>query len=156
MLLPSLSTPPPFLKGFQKELMSLMMSGGNLGVSAFPEAVDYFAYLYPGASVDRIFSIVYLAVGLFCLLLIIFYSHKSKAYVRINVGFGLFVVSLLVVPLMDVFYIKGRVRSILRRFAVAIASNEHSFVSGSAKEHGEICAPSDGCQYQFPHFRREP
>ncbi|KAM2925257.1 hypothetical protein FF1_042792 [Malus domestica] len=92
----------------------------------FHHSVDYFAYLYPDASVDHIFYIAYMMVGLFCLLLIIFYSHKSEAHVRINVGLGLFVVSLLVVPLMDVFYIKGRVGSILRRFAAANASNEHS------------------------------
>ncbi|KAM1791649.1 hypothetical protein ACFX12_035592 [Malus domestica] len=94
--------------------------------NAFITVVDYFTYLYPDASVDRIFSIAYKVVGLFSLLLIIFYSHKSEAHVRINVGIGLFVVSLLVVPLMDVFYIKGRVGSILHRFAATIASNEHS------------------------------
>ncbi|KAM2807519.1 hypothetical protein PS2_042531 [Malus domestica] len=96
----------------------------------FHHSVDYFAYLYPDdnpdASVNHIFSIAYMVVGLFCLILIIFYSHKSEAHVRINVGLGLFIVSLLVVPLMDVFYIKGRVGSILRRFAATIASNEHS------------------------------
>ncbi|KAL3000303.1 hypothetical protein AAZX31_09G206100 [Glycine max] len=48
-------------------------------------------------------------VGLVGISLIILYSHKSDAYVRINVGLALFVVSLLVVPLLDAFYIKGRV-----------------------------------------------
>ncbi|KAM1265215.1 hypothetical protein ACFX2J_034932 [Malus domestica] len=66
--------------------------------NAFITAVDYFAHLYPYASVDRIFSIVYIVVSLFCLLLIIFYSHKSEAYVRINVGLSFFVVSLIAVP----------------------------------------------------------
>lgn len=77
--------------------------------NAFITAVDYFSFLYPDASVDRIFAVVYMIVGLVGISLIILYSHKSDAYVRINVGLALFVVSLLVVPLLDAFYIKGRV-----------------------------------------------
>lgn len=83
-------------------------AGYLLPWNAFITAVDYFSYLYPAASVDRIFASVYMLVGLFALLLIVAYAHKSDAFVRINVGLGLFVVSLLVVPVMDVAYIKGR------------------------------------------------
>lgn len=77
--------------------------------NAFITAVDYFSYLYPEASVDRIFAVAYMLVGLLCLLIIVFYAHKSDAYVRINVGLGLFVVAMLVAPVMDAVYIKGRV-----------------------------------------------
>lgn len=77
--------------------------------NAFITAVDYFSYIYPDASVDRIFAVVYMLVGLVCLLIIILYSHKSHSFVRINVGLGIFVVALLVVPVMDVVYIKGQV-----------------------------------------------
>ncbi|KAK9063445.1 hypothetical protein SSX86_017315 [Deinandra increscens subsp. villosa] len=77
--------------------------------NAFITAVDYFSYLYPDASVDRVFAVVYMIVGLVSLLFIVFYSHKSDAFVRINIGLGLFVVSLLVVPVMDVTYVKGQV-----------------------------------------------
>ncbi|KAI8528332.1 hypothetical protein RHMOL_Rhmol12G0141400 [Rhododendron molle] len=83
-------------------------AGYLLPWNAFITAVDYFSYLYPAASVDRVFASVYMLVGLFSLLLIVAYAHKSDAFVRINVGLGLFVVSLLVVPVMDVAYIKGR------------------------------------------------
>lgn len=48
-------------------------------------------------------------VGLICLLFILAYAHKSTSFVRINVGFVLFVVALVVVPVMDVGYVKGRV-----------------------------------------------
>ncbi|KAG4179155.1 hypothetical protein ERO13_A10G088800v2 [Gossypium hirsutum] len=78
--------------------------------NSFITAVDYFSYLYPEASVHRVFAVVYMVVGLACLLVIVFYAHKSEAYMRINVGLGIFVVSLLVVPVMDAVYIKGRVR----------------------------------------------
>ncbi|KAJ7943628.1 Equilibrative nucleotide transporter like [Quillaja saponaria] len=77
--------------------------------NAFITAVDYFSYLYPDANVDRVFAVVYMLVALFCLIIIILYSKKSNSYVRINLGLGLFVVALLVVPIMDAVYIKGRV-----------------------------------------------
>ncbi|KAJ7953634.1 Equilibrative nucleotide transporter like [Quillaja saponaria] len=77
--------------------------------NAFITAVDYFSYLYPDSNVDRVFSVVYMLVGLFCLIIIILYCQKSNAYVRINLGLALFVVALLVVPVIDAVYIKGRI-----------------------------------------------
>ncbi|KAG9447405.1 hypothetical protein H6P81_013533 [Aristolochia fimbriata] len=82
-------------------------AGYLLPWNAFITAVDYFDYLYPGANVDRVFAVVYMLVGLTCLVLIIGWAHKSSAVVRINLGLALFVVSLLVVPVMDLVYIKG-------------------------------------------------
>ena len=77
--------------------------------NAFITAVDYFTYLYPDASVDRIFAVVYMVIGLICLVVIILYSNKSHVFVRINAGLGLFVVALLIVPLLDVFYLRGQI-----------------------------------------------
>ncbi|KAK6160185.1 hypothetical protein DH2020_003566 [Rehmannia glutinosa] len=84
-------------------------AGYLLPWNAFITAVDYFTYLYPDASVDRVFAIVYMLVGLTSLLFIIAFAHKSNSVVRINVGYVLFLVALLAVPLMDVWYVKGRV-----------------------------------------------
>ncbi|KAL2903230.1 Equilibrative nucleotide transporter 1 [Bienertia sinuspersici] len=84
-------------------------AGFLLPWNAFITAVDYFDFLYPDQSVDRIFAVVYMLVGLVSLLVIIFSPRKSDAFIRINLGLGLFVLGLLVVPLMDFFYIKGRV-----------------------------------------------
>ncbi|GFY91050.1 equilibrative nucleotide transporter 1 [Actinidia rufa] len=83
-------------------------AGYLLPWNAFITAVDYFSYLYPEASVDRVFEVVYMLVGLVGLLFVVAYVHKSDSFIRINVGLALFVVSLLVVPVMDVAYIKGR------------------------------------------------
>ncbi|GMH27635.1 hypothetical protein Nepgr_029478 [Nepenthes gracilis] len=83
-------------------------AGFLLPWNAFITAVDYFDYLYPDVNVDRIFAVVYMLVALVSLVIIIFYAHRSDAYVRINVGLSLFVVSLLVVPVMDAVYIKGQ------------------------------------------------
>ncbi|KAI3509831.1 hypothetical protein L1887_25354 [Cichorium endivia] len=77
--------------------------------NAFITAVDYFAYLYPDASVDRVFAVAYMFVTLISLLFIVFYANKWHSFVKINMGLGLFVASLLVVPVMDVTYIKGQV-----------------------------------------------
>ncbi|VVA94800.1 unnamed protein product [Arabis nemorensis] len=78
--------------------------------NAFITAVDYFSYLYPSTAVDRIFAVVYMLVGLICLLvIIIFYAHKSLASFRINLGLLLFVIALLVVPILDLVYVKGQV-----------------------------------------------
>lgn len=77
--------------------------------NAFITAVDYFSFLYPDASVDRVFAVVYMLVGLTSVLIIIAFAHKSNAAVRINAGYVLFLVALVVVPLMDVWYVKGRV-----------------------------------------------
>ncbi|KAL2329309.1 hypothetical protein Fmac_022736 [Flemingia macrophylla] len=89
--------------------------------NAFITAVDYFSYLYPDASVDRVFAVVYMLVGLVGISLIILYSHKSIAYVRINAGLALFVLSLLIVPLIDAFYVKGRVGLYAGFYATAAA-----------------------------------
>ncbi|KAI4384287.1 hypothetical protein MLD38_002462 [Melastoma candidum] len=88
-------------------------AGFLLPWNAFITAVDYFSYLYPGESVDRVFAVVYMLVALVSLLAILFFlssrkASSSDAYVRINLGLFLFVVSLLVVPVLDVGYIKGR------------------------------------------------
>ncbi|GAA0176790.1 transporter [Lithospermum erythrorhizon] len=82
-------------------------AGYLLPWNAFITAVDYFSLLYPTFSVDRVFAVVYMIIGLLCLIIIVAFGHKSNAFVRINIGLGLFVVSLLVVPVMDVVYVKG-------------------------------------------------
>ncbi|KAE9620192.1 putative equilibrative nucleoside transporter [Lupinus albus] len=103
--------------------------------NVFITAVDYFSYLYPDVAVDRIFAAVYMLLGLVGILLIIFYSHKSDAFVRINVGLGLFVVSLVVVPVLDAFYVMGRVGLYggfyVTALAVGLAAVADALVQGS-------------------------
>lgn len=105
--------------------------------NAFITAVDYFSYLYPDASVDRVFAVVYMIIGLISLLFIVFYSHKSHSFVRINVGLGLFVVSLLVVPVMDVTYIKGQI-GVYGGFYVSVAAVGLSGIADALVQGGVI------------------
>lgn len=76
--------------------------------NAFITAVDYFSYLYPDAAVDATFAVAYMLTCLLFLLLVISFAHKSSAFLRTNAGLTLYIISLLVVPLMDLVYVKGR------------------------------------------------
>ncbi|XP_074274419.1 equilibrative nucleotide transporter 1-like [Silene latifolia] len=102
LLLPTTTTitkPPPKDTYHLSYLIHFTLGAGYLlPWNAFITAVDYFSYLYPSHRVDRIFSVAYVLPQLLSLLLIIFYSKKSGAHFRINLGSGLFVVSLVVVP----------------------------------------------------------
>ncbi|KAJ8644322.1 hypothetical protein MRB53_006070 [Persea americana] len=83
-------------------------TGYLLPWNAFITAVDYFAFLYPGASVDRVFAVVYMLVGLLFLVGVVGWAHKSSAFLRINLGLLMFVISLSIVPILDLVYVKGR------------------------------------------------
>ncbi|KAL5725848.1 Epsin-1 [Ranunculus cassubicifolius] len=84
-------------------------AGSLLAWNSFITAIDYFSYLYPGASVDRAFSVIYMLVVLLCVSLIIICANRLNTYISTNVGLILFMISLLIIPIMDVVYIKGRV-----------------------------------------------
>uniref|UniRef100_A0A0A0LLC1 Equilibrative nucleoside transporter n=1 Tax=Cucumis sativus TaxID=3659 RepID=A0A0A0LLC1_CUCSA len=91
--------------------------------NAFVTAIDYFSYLYPETNIDRIFAIVYMGVSFICLIFIVFYTQNSNSNssFRINLGLSLFVVTLLLVPVMDVVYIQGRV-GLYKGFYVTVGS----------------------------------
>ncbi|XP_062110284.1 equilibrative nucleotide transporter 1 [Humulus lupulus] len=105
--------------------------------NAFITAVDYFSFIYPDISVDRIFAVVYMMVGLVALILIILYSLQSDAHLRINIGLGLFIVSLLVVPITDAVYIKGRV-GLYDGFYVTVAAVVLASVADALVQGGTI------------------
>ncbi|KAK9113293.1 hypothetical protein Syun_020090 [Stephania yunnanensis] len=112
-------------------------AGFLLPWNAFITAVDYFGYLYPGTSVDRVFAVVYMLVCLVSLLLIVAYSHKSDSHLRINIGLVLFLLSMLVIPVMDQLYIKGRT-GMLPGFYVTVASLALSGVADALAQGGII------------------
>ncbi|XP_050206171.1 equilibrative nucleotide transporter 1 [Mercurialis annua] len=110
--------------------------------NAFITAVDYFSAIYPGVPVDRIFAVAYMLVGLCCLAVIVCYAHVSDAYVRINVGLAVFVVSLLIVPVMDAVYIKGRV-GLYGGFDVSVAAIALSGVADALVQGGLVGAAGE-------------
>ncbi|CAL5349913.1 unnamed protein product [Camellia sinensis] len=113
-----------------------------LSWNAFLTVIDYFSYLYPHVSVDRLFTIIYKPVGLFSLFFIVAYAHKPCSYLRVNVGLALFALSLLVVPVMDVAYIKGRTR-LYNGFYVTVAAVAISGVGCGLVQGGIVGAAGE-------------
>ncbi|KAK9675555.1 hypothetical protein RND81_11G014900 [Saponaria officinalis] len=100
--------PPPKDSYYLAYIVHFTLGTGYLlPWNAFITAVDYFSYLYPSQSVDRVFAVGYMLTGLFSVSAIIFYPNKSGSSFRINLGLGLFVVSLGVVPVMDLAGLSG-------------------------------------------------
>lgn len=119
-----------------------MGAGYLIPWNAFITAVDYFSYLYPNAAVDRVFSVSYMLIGFVCLLFIVGFSHKSHSFARINLGLGLFVVALLVVPVMDATYIKGVV-GVYGGFYVSVAATGLSGMADALVQGGVIGAAGE-------------
>jgi len=142
LLLATEKSPPKDTFHFAYIIYFTLGAGFLLPWNGFITAVDYFDYLYPNQSVDRIFAVVYMLVGLLSLLFIIFAARKSDAYVRINMGLGLFVVALLVVPIMDVVYIKGR-SGLYDGFYVTVAALGLSGLADALVQGGLIGAAGE-------------
>ncbi|XP_006295563.2 equilibrative nucleotide transporter 1 [Capsella rubella] len=84
--------------------------GSLLPWNAIISAVDYFSYLYPSTAVDRIFAVVYMLSGLVSLLVIVvFFAQKRHASFRINFGLSVFISGLLIIPVLDLVYVKGQI-----------------------------------------------
>ncbi|KAL5232565.1 hypothetical protein ABZP36_031341 [Zizania latifolia] len=104
---PAARRPPADRLGIGYLIFFTLGAGFLLPWNAFITAVDYFSYLYPGAPVDRVFSVAYMVSCFIPLVLIVLCFPKSSAPARINTGLSLFTLALLVVPVMDTAYVKG-------------------------------------------------
>jgi solute carrier family 29 (equilibrative nucleoside transporter), member 1/2/3 len=112
-------------------------AGFLLPWNAFITAVDYFSYLYPGAPVDRVFSVAYMLACLLPLLLIVLCFPKSSAPARINTGLAFFTLALLAVPAMDAAYVKGR-PGLYGAFDVTVAATVLCGVADALVQGGVI------------------
>ncbi|XP_039119888.1 equilibrative nucleotide transporter 1-like [Dioscorea cayenensis subsp. rotundata] len=113
--------PPPEEGSFTAYVIYFILGTGYLlPWNAFITAVDYFSFLYPSASVDRVFPVAYMVTNLVFLLLVLGVAGKSSSPMRINAGLGLFVVSLVVVPVMDEAWVKG-VQGMYAAYDVTVA-----------------------------------
>lgn len=87
----------------------ILGAGCHLPWMTFITAIDYFSRIYPQTHINRIFGVAYQPVAVVGLVTVVFFGRQSYVRVRINVGLGLYALALLLVPLLEVFYIKGRV-----------------------------------------------
>lgn len=80
----------------------LLGAGNVLPWNALITAVDYFDYLYPSKHVEKAFSIAYMSSSLLVLLLMMSLTRKEIGFrARLNMGFSMFAMCLMVNPIMD-------------------------------------------------------
>ncbi|XP_076958782.1 equilibrative nucleotide transporter 8-like [Bidens hawaiensis] len=82
----------------------LLGAGNLLPWNALITAIDYFGDVYPDKHVEKVFSVAYMSSTLLILLVMIKWSSLSRLVsfqVRMNIGFTMFVVSLMVSPTLD-------------------------------------------------------
>lgn len=86
-------------------LIHFLLGVGNLlPWNASITAVDYFGYLYPTKHVEKVFSVAYMTSSVLVLVLMIAWdgwSRKMSFRFRMNLGFSLFILSVMVSPIMD-------------------------------------------------------
>ncbi|KAM0033389.1 putative equilibrative nucleoside transporter [Helianthus debilis subsp. tardiflorus] len=77
--------------------------------NSFITAVDYFQDLYPDKHVSKVFSVAYMVAAMTLLIILTCWSSSSGSgvvklpgvKVRMNLGYGLFVLALMVAPVTD-------------------------------------------------------
>ncbi|CAN6540801.1 unnamed protein product [Malus baccata var. baccata] len=80
----------------------LLGAGSLLPWNAFITAVDYFGRLYPTKHVEKVFSVAYMSSSLLVLLVMMSWSNwweKMSPRLKLNLGFSLFILSLMVAPI---------------------------------------------------------
>ena len=82
----------------------LLGAGNLLPWNAFITAVDYFGFRYPNKHVEKAFSVAYMTSSVLSLLLVLVWgSRRGRVSPRLalNLGFSMFILSLMVAPLID-------------------------------------------------------
>ncbi|GMQ07061.1 hypothetical protein CsSME_00051417 [Camellia sinensis var. sinensis] len=86
-------------------LIHFVLGAGNLlPWNALITAVDYFGSLYPSRHVEKVFSVAYMSSSLLVLVLMmswVCWSKKLSFRLRMNLGFSMFVLSIMVTPTLD-------------------------------------------------------
>ncbi|GAQ77565.1 Nucleoside transporter family protein [Klebsormidium nitens] len=75
--------------------------------NSFITAADYFGSLYPEAHIERSFSLAYMLPTLVSIVLLIKYGRHYAPASRITLGFAVFLLLLLIVPLIDIAVIRN-------------------------------------------------
>lgn len=82
----------------------LLGAGNLLPWNALITAVDYFAYLYPSKHIEKVFSVAYMSSSVLVLVVMMSWPRgwrKTSLRLRMNLGFSMFVLSLMVAPIID-------------------------------------------------------
>lgn len=86
-------------------ILHFFLGAGNLlPWNALITAVDYFGYLYPDRHVEKVFSVVYMGSSLLVLVVLLrwgYFRRNLSLKLRMNLGFCMFVMSLMTTPVMN-------------------------------------------------------
>lgn len=119
-------------------ILHFFLGAGNLlPWNALITAVDYFGYLYPDRHVERVFSVVYMASSLLVLVLLLslgWCRGNLSLRLRMNLGFSMFVLSLMATPMMHWGWKKNGAKMMMS------SSNAYSVVVASVL----VCGLADG------------
>lgn len=79
-------------------------AGNLLPWNTLITAIDYFGYLYPTRHVEKVFSVAYMISSLMVVVMMLSWGNWSRKFnfrFRMNLGFSMFVLSLVVTPVID-------------------------------------------------------
>ncbi|KAJ8753207.1 hypothetical protein K2173_017801 [Erythroxylum novogranatense] len=82
----------------------LLGAGNLLPWNTYITAIDYFGYLYPTKHIEKVFSVAYMSSSVLFLVIVMTWGGWSKKLsyrVRMNLGFCMFVLSLMAAPTID-------------------------------------------------------
>ncbi|KAL5547829.1 hypothetical protein UlMin_003060 [Ulmus minor] len=117
----------------------LLGAGNLLPWNAFITAVDYFGFLYPTKHVEKVFSVAYMSCSVLVLFLMLIWGNwwgKLSCRSKLNLGFSMFVLSMMVAPIIGWVWWKGPGERasgsyIVTVVAVAICGLADGLVGGS-------------------------
>ncbi|KAL9304791.1 Equilibrative nucleotide transporter 8 [Arabidopsis thaliana] len=79
----------------------LLGAGSLIPWNALITAVDYFGYLYPDKHVEKTFTVAYMSCSVLVLVLIMTWNTRMSYRVRMNLGFSMFIIAMMISPLID-------------------------------------------------------
>ncbi|CAN0838621.1 Equilibrative nucleotide transporter 8 [Linum grandiflorum] len=102
----------------------LLGAGNLLPWNAFITAIDYFGSLYPTKHIEKVFAVAYMSSSVLVLVLVMIMSQgRWMSYrLRMNMGFSLFVLSMMVAPTLDWSSSSSSSQMADRAYCVTVAS----------------------------------
>ena len=113
----------------------LLGAGYLVPWNAYITAIDYFDLLYPNGQIGRVFSILYMIPAVLSILLLTVLGRNIPSHIRVNAGLVLFIAMLLLVPLMNIFFISDNTGTAatygVTMFAVVVNGIADALAQGS-------------------------